>query len=290
MMKWNKKIFAAAMTAILALSAAGCGSTAVMDTAEVEALLAKSQETMAAVESMAAEMTMEMNMALGDEVMETTSVANIQTKQEPLQMQMDLSVVMDDGSEMEQMQMYAEEVDGKLMTYMYSADTWYAQTMELGDLGQYNAEQNMELYLNNIQSFKASGKETINGTKTTKIEGVITGEAMEKAIMDSGAADSAASMGVTEEQLQSMYADMGDLPIAMWIDAEGYVLKYEMDLTEMMQKIVNAAMGAVGETETEDAISIAKASVSMVCSDFNAVGEITIPAEAKSAEVLNLAE
>ena len=58
----------------------------------------------------------------------------------------------------------------------------------------------------------------------------------------------------------------------------------------MMQKIVNAAMGAVGETETEDAISIAKASVSMVCSDFNAVGEITIPAEAKSAEVLNLAE
>ena len=128
-MKWNKKILAAAMTAILALSAAGCGSTAGMDTAEVEALLAKSQETMAAVESMAAEMTMEMDMALDDEVIETTSVANIQTKQDPLQMQMDLSVVMDDGSEMEQMQMYAEEVDGKLMTYMYSADTWYAQTM-----------------------------------------------------------------------------------------------------------------------------------------------------------------
>lgn len=290
MMKWNKKIFAIAMTAILALSAAGCSSTAGMDTAEVEALLAKSQETMAAVESMAAEMTMEMDMALDDEVIETTSVANIQTKQDPLQMQMDLSVVMDDGSEMEQMQMYAEEVDGKLMTYMYSADTWYAQTMELGDLGQYNAEQNMELYLNNIQSFKASGEETINGTKTVKIEGVIAGEAMEKAIMDSGAADSAASMGVTEEQLQAMYADMGDLPITMWIDAEGYVLKYEMDLTEMMQKIVNAAMGAVGETETDYAISIAKASVSMVCKDFNAVGEITIPAEAKSAEVLNMAE
>lgn len=288
MMKWSKKIFVAVMTAILALSAAGCSST--MDTAEVEALLEKSQETMAAIESMAAEMTMEMDMTLGDEVMETTSVANIQTKQNPLQMQMDLSVIMEDGSEMEQMQMYAEEVEGKLMTYMYSADTWYAQTMELGDLGQYNAEQNMELYLNNIQSFKASGEETINGTKTTKIEGVIAGEAMEKAIMDSGAADSAASMGVTEEQLQAMYADMGDLQIAMWIDAEGYVLKYKMDLTEMMQKIVDAAMEAVGETETDYAISIAKASVSMVCSDFNAVGEIMIPAEAKSAEVLNMAE
>lgn len=290
MMKWSKKIFAAVMTAILAVSAAGCGSKAGMDTTEVEALLAKSQETMATVESMAAEMTMEMDMALGDEVMETTSVANILTKQEPFQMQMDLSVVMEDGSEMEQMQMYGEEVDGKLMTYMYSADTWYAQTMELGDLGQYNAEKNMELYLNNIQSFKASGEETINGTNTTKIEGMIEGEAMEKAIVDSGAANSAASMGVTEEQLQAMYADMGDLPVSLWIDAEGYVLKYEMDLTEMMQKIMDAAMGAVGEMETEYSISIEKASVSMVCKDFNAVGEITIPAEAKSAEVLNLAE
>ena len=289
MMKWSKKIFAAAMTAILAISAAGCGSTG-QDTAEVEALLAKSQETMAAVESMAAEMTMEMDMALGDEVMETTTVANILTKQSPFQMQMDMSVVVEDGSEMEQMQMYAEEVEGKLMTYMYSADTWYAETMELGDLGQYNAEQSMELYLNNMESFKADGEETINGTKTTKIVGVISGDAMEEAIMSSGVADSAASMGVTEEQLQAMYADMGDLPITMWIDAEGYVLKYEMDLTEMMQKIMDAAMGAVGEGETEFSISIKKTSVTMVCKDFNAVGEITIPAEAKSAEVLTTEE
>lgn len=72
-------------------------------------------------------------------------------------------------------------------------------------------------------------------------------------------------------------------------NAEGYVLKYEMDLTEMMQKIVDIAMGAVGETETDDTLSIAMANISMVCSDFNAVGEITIPAEAKNAKVLNLA-
>ena len=95
---------------------------------------------------------------------------------------------------------------------------------------------------------------------------------------------------LTEEQLQAMYADMGDLPIAMWIDAEGYVLKYEMDLTELMQKIMDAAMGAVGQTEADVSVSIKKTMISMVCSDFNAVGEITIPAEAKSAKVLTVEE
>lgn len=284
------KMFAAAIAAVMTISAAGCGSTPVMETAEVEELLTLSQETMASVESMAAEMTMEMDMSMGDETMETTTVANILTKQNPLLMQMDMSVVMEDGSEAQQMVMYAEEVDGKLQTYVSSADTWYGQTMELGELGQYDAEANMELYLNNIESFTATAEEEINGTKTTKIEGIITGEAMEKAITESGMADSAASMGVTEAQLQEMYADLGDLPITLWIDGEGYVLKYEMDMTEMMQKIMQKAMEAVGGAETELSVKIEKTSISMVCSDFNNVGEIIIPDEAKTAAFLTAEE
>ena len=286
-----RKIFVAAAAAVMTFSAAGCGGGgSVMETAAVEELLTLSQETMATVESMAAEITMEMDMAMGEEAIETTTVANILTKQDPMQMQMDMYVVMEDGSEAQQMMMYAEEAEGKLRTYMYSADTWYAQTMEIGDLGQYDAEASMELYLNNIESFAATAEEDINGTKTTRIEGIIARDAMEEAIQNSGVADSAASLGVTEEQMQEMYADMGDLPIVLWIDAEGYVLKYEMDMTEMMQKIMDTAMGAVGETETEPSVSITKTSISMICSDFNNVEEIVIPAEAKSASFLTTEE
>lgn len=286
-----RKIFVAAAAAVMTFSAAGCGgSSSVMETAAVEELLTLSQETMATVESMAAEITMEMDMAMGEEAIETTTVANILTKQDPMQMQMDMYVVMEDGSEAQQMMMYAEEAEGKLRTYMYSADTWYAQTMEIGDLGQYDAEASMELYLNNIESFTATAEEDINGTKTTRIEGIIARDAMEEAIQNSGVADSAASLGVTEEQMQKMYADMGDLPIVLWIDAEGYVLKYEMDMTEMMQKIMDTAMGAVGEMETEPSVSITKTSISMICSDFNNVEEIVIPAEAKSAAFLTTEE
>ena len=63
---------------------------------------------------------------------------------------------------------------------------------------------------------------------------------------------------MTEEQMQEMYADMGDLPIVLWIDAEGYVLKYEMDMTEMMQKIMDTAMGAVGRSLPESLRETAK--------------------------------
>lgn len=269
-----RKILAAAAAMTLALT--GCGGSGT-DTA-AEALLQQAKETMASVNSMASEMTMEMDMGMEGEVLETTTVATILTQQEPLRMQMEMTMQMDDGTEMEEMQMFAMEEDGMLKTYLYSADTWYEETLEMGELDQYNAEENMDLYLDNIENYKADGEEKIDGVETTKISGVITGEAMEEALAASGMESSAASMGMTEEQLKAMYGDLGDLPISLWIDEAGYVRKYEMDMTEMMQKIMDSSMEAMGMTEADIAIDIAKTSITMVCGQFDQVGEIEIPA------------
>ena len=272
-----KKILAAAMAMTMMMT--GCGGGKV-DTAEVEALLSKAKETMATVESMAAEMTMEMDMTMDGETIETTTLANIRTQQEPVKMAMEMSMLMSDGTEVDQMQMYAVEEDGHLHTYMSMADAWYAETMELGELNQYNAEENMDLYLDNITDVKSVKQETVNGTQTTKISGVITGDAMETAIADSGMTASAASMGLSVEMLEEVYDELENLPVSLWIDAEGYVLKYEMDMTEMMQKIMDESMKALGAAESDLKVKIKKTSITMVCSDFNAVGEIEIPAEA----------
>jgi len=272
-MKFRKIL---AVAAAVTVFATGCGGSN-MDTAEIEALLSQAKATMAEVKSMEADMTMEMDMAMAGEVLETTTVAHILTRQEPLKMKMEMSMQMDDGTSMEEMLMYAVEEDGKLKTYMYSADMWYAETLELGELDQYNAEENMDLYLDNIMDYKAEGEETIDGTKTTKITGVITGDAMEEALDASGMASSAESMGVTEEMMREMYAELADLPISLWIDAEGYVWKYEMDMTEMMQKIMDESLKAMGAAETDIQMVIEKTAITMVCSEFNAVGEIEIP-------------
>ena len=273
-MKWKKMLAAAAA---MTLFVSGCGD---MDTAEIEALLSQAKTTMATVESMAAEMTMEMDMDMNGEPMETTTVASIRSQQNPLRMAMDMSMVMSDGTEIDQMQMYALEEGGHLKTYMSTADLWYAETMEMGELSQYNAEENLDLYLDNITETTAGRAEEIDGTKTTKISGVITGDAMEEAIDGSGLTASAQSLGISEEMMAAMYEELDDLPISLWIDGEGYVRKYEMDMTEMMQKIMAESMKAMGASEEDLPVKIEKTVISMVCSEFNAIEEIEIPEEA----------
>lgn len=274
----NLRRFLAAAVAMMILTS-GCGGSKV-DTAAAEKLLSQAKETMATVESMAAEMTMEMDMSMGGEMIETTTLAKIRSQQDPLKMAMEMSMVMSDGTEVDQMQMYAVEADGHLRTYMSTADVWYAETLEMGELNQYNAEENMDLYLDHITDISSMKQEVVNDVQTTKISGVITGDAMEQAIADSGLTASAASMGLSEEMLASLYEELNDLSISLWIDAEGYVLKYEMDMTEMMQKIMDESMKALGASEEDTLMDIEKTAISMVCSQFNAVDEIVIPEEA----------
>ena len=277
-----RKILAAA--AAMTIFVSGCGGSQV-DTAEVDTLLAQAKNTMETVESMAAEMTMEMDMGMNGETIETTTLASIRSQQNPLTMAMEMSMVMSDGTEVDQMQMYAVEEDGHLRTYMSTADVWYAETLELGELSQYNAEENMDLYLDHITDITSSKQEEVNGTKTTKITGVITGDAMKEAIAGSGLTASAQSMGISEEMMADLYDELGDLPISLWIDAEGYVLKYEMDMTEMMQKIMNESMKAMGASEEDLLVKIEKTGITMVCSQFNAVEEIVIPEAALSVSM-----
>ncbi|MBQ5708529.1 MAG: hypothetical protein IIV62_01035 [Anaerotignum sp.] len=55
------------------------------------------------------------------------------------------------------------------------------------------------------------------------------------------------------------------------------MLKYELNMTEMMQKIMDESLKAMGAQDAGLQMKIEKTSIAMVCSDFNAVGEIIIP-------------
>lgn len=285
-MKWNKKFLAVAAAMAMAFTAAGCGgnggNAGGSDSTDVEALLTKAQETMDSVESMAMDMDMEIGMAMGEESIDMVTSAKILAVSEPLKMKMDMSVDMGEmGSQ--SMQMYAEEKDGQFLTYTNVDGAWYAQSVTADSLAQYNAEGNMDLYLKNISNFSKTGEEDINGVTASKIEGVLTGDAMKEAIQESGVLDSVESMGLSAEDIEAIYSS--DLPLAMWIDADGYVVKYEMDMTAMMQTVMDQAMANAGEAAGDVKIEINKTTISMTCKDFNAV-EVEIPAEAANATVI----
>ena len=48
-------------------------------------------------------------------------------------------------------------------------------------------------------------------------------------------------------------------------------------MTEMMQKIMDESLKAMGAAETDIQMDIEKTAITMVCSEFNAVEEIEIP-------------
>ena len=81
-----------------------------------------------------------------------------------------------------------------------------------------------------------------------------------------------------------MIKDLGELPITLWIDeTEMYPIKYEMDMTSMMNSLMSGIIESMGDEAAGLTFEYTKVKMEMTCSDFNAVDEITIPEEAKTA-------
>ncbi len=274
-----KKTAALCAAALLALSMAGCSKESA-DTTDPEALLKKAQETMADVTSMSADMVMTQEMAYGEESYTATVSMHTLTTQDPTAMQIEM--VTEDGTTPISSTIYVKEEGDQYIMYANVDGTWFAQSIDAADLEQYETQDNMNLYLSNISSFTIEGTETINETETTIISGVITGDAMQEAVSSLGMEE---ILGETD--LAELYEDLGDLPIRMWIDADGYVLKYEMDLTEMMQKMMDKMVEMLGGTAEDSGISVVNVTAVMTCGDFNEITSIEIPAEALEATVIS---
>lgn len=283
-MKLRKKLFAGVLAGAMALTMAGCGGNTTADTSDengvVEALLQKAEETMAGVTSMSSQMDMVMDLTLDEDVFSTSTTAVIDGFYDPVKMKMDMSMTIN-GEELQNYSMYVVQDGDTLTSYMNYAGAWYAQPMDMSSISQYDAQQNMSLYLENLQTFSEAGTEEINGQSATIIEGVLTGDSMKEAIASSGIESMSGELGMTEEELDSLFASLGDMPVKLWITDDGYVVKYELDMTEMMASL----MGSMSEEET-GGLEFTKTLITMTCDNFNAVEDFEIPAEALEAQSL----
>ena len=280
------------LAAVIALSLAltGCGSStgSGSESKEMSAedLIKLSGEAMAEVKSMSASMVMEMSAEMEGDTLDMVMTADMDTiYEEPIKLKMDMSVTAGDEEAMGY-SMYAVQDGDTMNTYMnLGDDQWYNQQVTIEDMSQYNAQSNTELYLSNISSFTADGKETVNGVEATVISGVLAGDSMKEAIMDSGMESITGSLGeMTEEEIDAVISEIGDMPVKLWISDEGYVMKYELDMTEMMQKLmITMVAQAAGVTEDEVPMTVSKMVISMTCDNYNAVEDFDIPEEALAA-------
>jgi outer membrane lipoprotein-sorting protein len=293
-MKRFKRVGAGVCAAIMLLALASCG-TAKNDTAGATPadVLTAAEKKIAEVDSMEAKMTMDMDFSMTeaeqDYDVQTKLDMNMFMFNNPLKMKIEGSMNMTLpglGEQSMDMAIYMVGEGENYTMYTNQDGSWEAATVDSSFIEQYDPQASMELYLKNAESFTKVAEETINDVKTTKYAGVITGAALEEVINNSGMLDNISGMAMDTEglDLAALYQNMGDLPISIWIDEEGYPIRYEMDMKDVVNKMFEQILAQPDMAEVGATMTCTKVFVSMDCYNFNQVEDFDVPAEALEAQ------
>ena len=261
----------------MALGLGGCGEDS--SPATPEEVLAKAQQSMDSVKSMGYDMTMEMAMGVAGQSLEMSTVTTADTILSPLTMKAEMAVDMGElGST--NMTMYVKEENGSYLTATGIPDAdgtvvWQSASIDsLSELENLDGKASMDLYLASASGFAEGAAETVGGVEATRYDGVISGEKLEDVLEASGVLSQIESLGLGD--VTTMFTDLGDLPVSIWVAKETYYpIKYEMDMAEMMQSILDKAISQ--EVGMDVGLTLDKMNVSMVLRDIDQVGEIEIP-------------
>ncbi|MDE7245177.1 MAG: hypothetical protein K2O18_14565 [Oscillospiraceae bacterium] len=292
-MKRTNRFAALLLAALMPLSLAACGGSGdggntggdggSSNSGGKADPLVTAMANMEKAESMDAKMVMEMDMEAGGETMETVTTMDMSIFNSPTRLKADMTMNMSGYGDVS-LEIYAEETDGQLMMYTYDGTNWYSETATTEDLSQYDVGSSMDYYWNSTTGFKQEGTEQMEGVSAYKYTGVITGDAMQEVIMDSGSLDSLTQLGMDEAQLKDMLSEMGDISVNLWINEETlYPVRYEMDMTAVMDGLMGKILESMGDEAEGLTMSVPKMTISITCSNFNSATDFTIPEEAKNA-------
>lgn len=283
-----------ALTLTLSLTACGGGQQSTGDSG-TDAMtpaerVAAAEEKMSALTSLSIDMTQDIGMsfAMADQSQELNMSTKMQMDviQEPLKAKGTMQIDM--GEELggvQDVELYIMSEDDAANLYMQMGGQWIKQSVTEAELGQYDAAESLELYLDSAADFAEAGTEQVGGADATKFTGVIKGDKLYDVIEESGVLSSLGQTGtdVSEDELKAMLSKLGDLPMSVWINADGYPVQYEMDMSQMIDSILQKALEMEGAADQGMTMTVSKAAMSLTCSNFNAVEDFELPAEAQNA-------
>ena len=292
-MKFYNKLISLTMVVIMMFSVAACGGgnggneggevSQQQSTAPTpEEIVKAAEEKMQEATSVESNMTMDMVMTSQGQTVNMKTNMDMISFTDPMKLKMDMTIDMGEqlgGTQM--MQFYADETDGNMTMYMNMMGSWYKQNVPEEQLAQYDTKENLSTYLDNSTGFTEAGTEQVNGEDATKYDGVITGSQMNEVLKASGALDDLEPMlAGTDLDASTIYEDLPDITMSIWINAEQYPVKYEMDMTAMMQGLMDKVMATA---QQEQALTVDTMKISMTNKNFNNAADFEIPEEAKNA-------
>ncbi len=271
------RIFAA-MSLCLALG--GCAKEDASQT------IARAREALQDISSMSYDMTVDISLESQGETLYMTTTAAADYILQPLQMKLKMTTSMNGTDGITATSYLKEENDVNTLYTgldLGSQVFWQASEMENTDsYTHYNARDNLELYLSSAQSFVPAEEDSGDGT--LRYDGLIAGEALDQILDASGIRTHLEDMGFSLPAKKDLTDRPDTLPISIWIEtATGMPVKYEMDLTSLMQALISDLIGEGNDAQFPADLTVNKMYVSMTIRDINHVDAIEIPKEALDA-------
>lgn len=274
-----KKLLAGLLALTLMLGLCACGGP--RTPAEV---MKKAGENLAKAKSMTFDTMLEMSMSAGSETVDMTISMDGEATTEPVVVHAGMAIDLGALGAME-MELYAEQNDDAVTTYISALGQWMKEEAPLDEENAaLDAKGDMGSSLALASGLEEVGTETVDGVEATRYDGVITKEHLQEVLKNTGVLDDlgdAMDLKKSLEDAAENTAGLGDIPISIWIDKEAMLpVRYEMDMTEMMQKLMAQALSAV----SAEYPMVSQVKVSMTIGGIDTVEAITIPDEARNAQ------
>ena len=204
------------------------------------------------------------------------------------------SVKADEGLMEQSTISYLFSENGQYTEYFSDGSKWYKVSSDDGSmLDGFNARAFASAFFVDVISFYKAGEDNVDGVSAVRYEGSLGGSVLVEMLETIGYFNSNNVSAMSENQQNkiknNLAKDLQPVTVKVWVDEAGYPVRFEVSLTEMLKGLEDSISKTLGDKSISD-WAITEYDISMSVSDINALSEIELPEEAKSAEVYELPE
>ncbi len=187
---------------------------------------------------------------------------------------------------------YVQSADGgEILVSHDKGKSWEKQTLDstqqsAGE-GYTGLFDQLSLLTKLASSFEEVGTETVNGAPAIRYDGEIEGEFVTEALRNTGALSGLLEQFGVEGDGMDLTIE-GTIPTSIWLDkATSRIVRYDMDLSEAIASVWDVLQQELMKDETFAALdklglalSVERAHLTAELSQYDAVGELTLPENA----------
>ncbi len=283
MKKFLKKIMEVIVVVCMIFSATACSkqemSNITPENATPEEVIKVAAQKMEQVNSFESETVLDEQMSMNGESDGSKMIVNTVSFRNPMKTKIEM--ITENREEIQTTEMYIDKVEDSAKLYSNAGGRWYQRTLTEEELQGFLSEGDVTQYLGAVTKLENVATEQVNGKNTTKYSGMIVGEDIKK-IGDGEMLEGA--IAYTDMTEQELYEQIGDVPVFIYIDEQGYPIKFEIDLKNMMQTVWDISrQDILSEYEIFNDMTIDTMTMTLTYQNINNATDFEIPEEAKNA-------